>query len=125
MGLGADTLGVVFMEPYREKVCGEGGRFGEGSGGFGVPSDPPTAPPQVLAAVEGTPRAGLVRRFLDSAVAVCPDLSYEQSRMTAMGFGDGDVTYGGAPGGAGGGDSGSPGGVWGGCSPPWGGVGVL
>ncbi|XP_074427614.1 winged helix repair factor 1, partial [Larus michahellis] len=65
LGLGTDTLGVVFMEPYREKV---------------------------LAGVAGTPRAELVRRFLDSAVAVCPDLSYEQSRVRELGFGDGDVT---------------------------------
>ncbi|XP_074875311.1 winged helix repair factor 1 isoform X4 [Buteo buteo] len=65
LGLGADTLGVVFMEPYKEKV---------------------------LAAVAGTPQAGLVRRFLDSAVAACPELSYEQSRMRALGFEDGDVT---------------------------------
>ncbi|NXS66599.1 STK19 kinase, partial [Pandion haliaetus] len=59
LGLGADTLGVVFMEPYKEKV---------------------------LEAVAGTPRAGLVRRFLDSAVGACPELSYEQSRMRALGF---------------------------------------
>ncbi|XP_049649002.1 serine/threonine-protein kinase 19 isoform X1 [Accipiter gentilis] len=65
LGLGADTLGVVFVEPYKEKV---------------------------LAAVAGTPQAGLVRRFLDSAVAACPELSYEQSRMRALGFEDGDVT---------------------------------
>ncbi|XP_072704136.1 inactive serine/threonine-protein kinase 19 isoform X1 [Ciconia boyciana] len=65
LGLGADTLGVVFMEPYKEKV---------------------------LAAVAGTPRAGLVRRFLDSAVAACPDLGYEQGRVRALGFEDGDVT---------------------------------
>ncbi|NXX83681.1 STK19 kinase, partial [Urocolius indicus] len=65
LGLGPDALAVVFMEPYREKV---------------------------LAAVDGTPRAGLVRRFLDSAVATCPDLSYERSRVRDLGFGDADVT---------------------------------
>ncbi|XP_061863190.1 inactive serine/threonine-protein kinase 19 isoform X2 [Colius striatus] len=65
LGLGTDTLAIVFMEPYREKV---------------------------LAAVDGTPRAGLVRRFLDSAVATCPDLSYELSHVQDLGFGDADVT---------------------------------
>ncbi|GAB0201589.1 serine/threonine-protein kinase 19 [Grus japonensis] len=65
LGLGADTLGVVSTEPYKEKV---------------------------LAAVAGTPRAGLVRRFLDAAVAACPELSYEQGRLRALGFGDTDVT---------------------------------
>ncbi|NXU53907.1 STK19 kinase, partial [Turnix velox] len=65
LGLGADTLGVVFMEAFRETV---------------------------LARVAGTPRAELVRRFLDSAVAVCPELSYEQGRMKELGFGDRDIT---------------------------------
>ncbi|NXX43335.1 STK19 kinase, partial [Tricholaema leucomelas] len=65
LGLGPDVLGVVFLEPYREKV---------------------------LAAVAGTPREGVVRRFLDSAVASCPDLSFQQGQVQAFGFGDSDVT---------------------------------
>ncbi|XP_068854733.1 inactive serine/threonine-protein kinase 19 [Aphelocoma coerulescens] len=65
LGLGADALGVVSLELYREKA---------------------------LAAVAGTPREGLVRRFLDAAVAASPELSFEQRRMRELGFEDRDVT---------------------------------
>ncbi|XP_053908016.1 sialidase-1-like isoform X3 [Cuculus canorus] len=67
LGLGPDELAVVFMEPYREKV---------------------------LAAVAGTPREGLVRRFLDTAVAASAALSYDEAQMRALGFEDRDITYG-------------------------------
>ncbi|XP_014749474.1 PREDICTED: serine/threonine-protein kinase 19 [Sturnus vulgaris] len=65
LGLGSDALGVVSLELYREKA---------------------------LAAVAGTPREGLVQRFLDTAVAASPELSFEQGRMRELGFGDRDVT---------------------------------
>ncbi|XP_067172992.1 inactive serine/threonine-protein kinase 19-like [Apteryx mantelli] len=65
LGFEADALGVVFTEPYTAKV---------------------------LQAVAGKPQAGLVRRFLETAVAACPELSYEQSRMRVLGFADADVT---------------------------------
>ncbi|XP_071657005.1 inactive serine/threonine-protein kinase 19 [Patagioenas fasciata] len=63
LGLGPDTLGVVPTESYKEKV---------------------------LAGVSGTPREGLVRRFLD--VAVGREMGFEETRLREMGFGDGDVT---------------------------------
>ncbi|XP_066065512.1 inactive serine/threonine-protein kinase 19 isoform X2 [Chamaea fasciata] len=65
LGLGSDALGVVSLELYRDKA---------------------------LAGVSGTPREGLVRRFLERAVAASPELSFEQSRMRELGFGDGDIT---------------------------------
>ncbi|XP_053788966.1 serine/threonine-protein kinase 19 isoform X3 [Vidua chalybeata] len=65
LGLGPDALGVVSLELYREKA---------------------------LAAVAGSPREPLVRRFLEAAVATSPGLSFEQRRMRELGFGDSDVT---------------------------------
>ncbi|XP_050163627.1 serine/threonine-protein kinase 19 isoform X2 [Myiozetetes cayanensis] len=65
LGLGPDALGVVRTELYRDKA---------------------------LQAVAGTPREGLVRRFLDEAVAATPELSYDRGRMESLGFGDSDVT---------------------------------
>ncbi|XP_027766438.1 serine/threonine-protein kinase 19, partial [Empidonax traillii] len=65
LGLGPDALGVVRTELYRDKA---------------------------LQAVAGTPREGLVRRFLDEAVAATPELSYDRGRMESLGFGDRDVT---------------------------------
>ncbi|KAM6993435.1 inactive serine/threonine-protein kinase 19 [Passerculus sandwichensis] len=67
LGLGPDTLGVVSLELYREKV---------------------------LAAVSGSPREALVRRFLEAAVAASPELGYERRGMGERGFGDKDITYG-------------------------------
>ncbi|XP_053788965.1 serine/threonine-protein kinase 19 isoform X2 [Vidua chalybeata] len=66
LGLGPDALGVVSLELYREKA---------------------------LAAVAGSPREPLVRRFLEAAVATSPGLSFEQRRMRELGFGDSDVTH--------------------------------
>ncbi|NWV66535.1 STK19 kinase, partial [Malurus elegans] len=66
LGLGSDALGVVSLELYREKV---------------------------LAAVAGTPREALIRRFVEEVVTVTPELSLEQKRMREMGFGDRDVTH--------------------------------
>ncbi|XP_052630880.1 LOW QUALITY PROTEIN: serine/threonine-protein kinase 19 [Harpia harpyja] len=65
LGLGADALGSSSWSPTRRRCWRRW---------------------------QGPPQAGLVRRFLDSAVAACPELSYEQSRMRALGFEDGDVT---------------------------------
>ncbi|XP_058678558.1 serine/threonine-protein kinase 19 [Ammospiza caudacuta] len=65
LGLGPDTLGVVSLELYREKV---------------------------LAAVSGSPREPLVRRFLEAAVAASPELGYERRGMGERGFGDKDIT---------------------------------
>ncbi|NXW72722.1 STK19 kinase, partial [Hirundo rustica] len=65
LGLGPDALGVVSLELYRQKA---------------------------LEAAAGTPREGLVRRFLERAVAASAELSFEQRGMREMGFGDGDVT---------------------------------
>nr|XP_041568739.1 serine/threonine-protein kinase 19 isoform X3 [Taeniopygia guttata] len=45
-----------------------------------------------LAAVAGSPREPLVRRFLEVAVAARPELSYGERDMRDMGFGDSDVT---------------------------------
>ncbi|XP_062454533.1 LOW QUALITY PROTEIN: inactive serine/threonine-protein kinase 19 [Rhea pennata] len=64
LGFEGDALAVVFTEPYTAKV---------GAGG-------------------GAPQAGLVRRFLETGRAACPELSYEQSRVRALGFADADVT---------------------------------
>ncbi|XP_057255124.1 serine/threonine-protein kinase 19, partial [Pezoporus wallicus] len=61
VGLGADTLGVVCVDAYREKV---------------------------LAGAAGSPRAPLIRRFLDGAVAASPALGYEEGELRAWGFGD-------------------------------------
>lgn len=65
VGLGTDTLGVVSMDSYREKV---------------------------LAGAAGSPRAPLIRRFLDGAVAVSPALGYEERDLREWGFGDRDIT---------------------------------
>uniref|UniRef100_UPI0012932A6C serine/threonine-protein kinase 19 n=1 Tax=Lonchura striata TaxID=40157 RepID=UPI0012932A6C len=65
LGLGPDALAVVSLPLYREKA---------------------------LAAVAGSPREPLVRRFLEAAVATSPELSYEQRSMREMGFGDSDIT---------------------------------
>ncbi|XP_072777207.1 inactive serine/threonine-protein kinase 19 isoform X5 [Taeniopygia guttata] len=65
LGLGPDALGVVSARLYREKA---------------------------LAAVAGSPREPLVRRFLEVAVMARPELSYGERDMRDMGFGDSDVT---------------------------------
>ncbi|TRZ05595.1 hypothetical protein HGM15179_021513, partial [Zosterops borbonicus] len=65
LGLGSDTLGVVSLDTYRDKV---------------------------LSGVSGTPQEGTVRRFLERAVAATPELSFEQRTLRELGFGDGDVT---------------------------------
>ncbi|XP_032533158.1 serine/threonine-protein kinase 19 [Chiroxiphia lanceolata] len=65
LGPGPDALGVVRTELYRDKA---------------------------LQAVAGTPREGLVRRFLDEVVAATPELSYDSGAMERRGFGDRDVT---------------------------------
>ncbi|XP_061208226.1 inactive serine/threonine-protein kinase 19 [Neopsephotus bourkii] len=65
VGLGSDTLGVVCVDAYREKV---------------------------LAGAAGSPRAPLIRRFLDGAVAASPALGYEERELKEWGFGDRDIT---------------------------------
>lgn len=62
LGLGPDTVAVVGAEEYRETV---------------------------LRAVEGSPHAPLVRRFLDG---VRPLLSFERGQLEEMGLRDSDVT---------------------------------
>nr|XP_041568740.1 serine/threonine-protein kinase 19 isoform X4 [Taeniopygia guttata] len=95
LGLGPDALGVVSARLYREKA---------------------------LAAVAGSPREPLVRRFLEVAVAARPELSYGERDMRDMGFGDSDVTPPGAavsvPSGAA--AAAAPGGAGGGQNPPGG-----
>lgn len=65
LGLGGDALGVVSTEEYAQKV---------------------------LQAVSGSPREGLVRRFLEGAVGACPLPGYDQRLLRQLGFGDADVT---------------------------------
>ncbi|XP_067416364.1 inactive serine/threonine-protein kinase 19 [Emydura macquarii macquarii] len=66
LGFDADTFGVVFTQDYTAKV---------------------------LQSVEGKDHAGTVRRFLETALASCPDLSYEKGRMLQdFGFRDADIT---------------------------------
>ncbi|KAM8982801.1 LOW QUALITY PROTEIN: inactive serine/threonine-protein kinase 19-like [Ara ararauna] len=79
VGLGADTLGVVCMDAYRENdtlgvVCMDAYRE------------------KVLAGAAGSPRAPLIRRFLDGAVAASAALGYGERELREWGFGDRDVT---------------------------------
>ncbi|XP_072777203.1 inactive serine/threonine-protein kinase 19 isoform X1 [Taeniopygia guttata] len=59
LGLGPDALGVVSARLYREKA---------------------------LAAVAGSPREPLVRRFLEVAVMARPELSYGERQLVAVGL---------------------------------------
>ncbi|XP_074839323.1 winged helix repair factor 1-like isoform X2 [Carettochelys insculpta] len=66
LGFEADVFGVAFTQDYTDKV---------------------------LQAVAGKEHAGTVRRFLETALASCAEISYDKGRMLSdFGFQDSDIT---------------------------------